>query len=312
MQVQALVESINRDRDRRMLIERQLQDAEHSSSESVVIPTSSPPNASAPRTASTEDTVLEQLAAARKELSALELRLKPDHPDLQRMYRVVDELEAKAAKAEARDAVPSAIPSIGPPRGTGPGKRAFDLRADLDQLDRQLASKQAEEERLRALAAGYQQRVEHAPRRESELTELTRDYSTLQSMYGALLAKQEESKIAADLERRQVSEQFKVLDPAQMAEQPFSPNRRRLVMIGVAGGLALGLGLVALVEYRDRSFKTDLEVVKQLTLPVLAVVPFMESDIERHKASRRRTLIGCGLGGMIAACFALVAFTFLG
>ena len=54
------------------------------------------------------------------------------------------------------------------------------------------------------------------PKRESELVELTRDYTTLQTTYQSLLAKREESKIAANLERRNIGEQFKVLDPARV------------------------------------------------------------------------------------------------
>ena len=61
-----------------------------------------------------------------------------------------------------------------------------------------------------------------APTRESELVELTRDYATLQGLYSSLLAKKEESKIAANLERRQIGEQFKLLDPARLPERPIS------------------------------------------------------------------------------------------
>jgi hypothetical protein len=143
------------------------------------------------------------------------------------------------------------------------------------------------------------------------LTELTRDYSTLQNMYSTLLAKQEEAKIAANLERRQVGEQFKLLDPARIAEQPFTPNRRQIILMGVLVGLALGVGLIALLEYRDRSFKTASEVAEQLRIPVLAVVSLMESDAERRRALRRRLAVSCGLGSVVAGGFSLVIYALL-
>ena len=65
------------------------------------------------------------------------------------------------------------------------------------------------------MMAGYQASVDAVPTRESELIELTRDYETLQSIYTSLLSKREDSKIAANLERRQIGEQFKILDPAR-------------------------------------------------------------------------------------------------
>ena len=72
------------------------------------------------------------------------------------------------------------------------------------------------------------------PARETELAELTRDYTTLQQIYSDLLAKNEESKVAANLERRQIGEQFKLLDPARLPEKPISPNRLMINLIGRA------------------------------------------------------------------------------
>src|SRR5436309_6248662 len=219
MQVQTLVESMNRDRDRRFLIERQLSDAEHEVD--AKSDASSSPGAVSP-----------PLAAARAALTEMERRYKPEHPEVQRMRRVIADLSTKPESASrdlqiSADADAAAIPTS--PIGVGRRGHVAELRAELDQLDRQLAFKEAEETRLRSLADSYQQRVDKVPARESELAELTRDYSTLQTMYTTLLSKQEESKIAANLERRQIGTRFKLLDPARMAEAPFSPNRRRII-----------------------------------------------------------------------------------
>ncbi len=186
-----------------------------------------------------------------------------------------------------------------------------DLKAELNQLDRQIANKQGEEKRLRAASAGYQARVDLVPARESEMAELTRDYATLQTMYTTLLSKKEDSKIAANLERRQIGEQFKLLDPARMPERPFSPDRRTINMMGIFAGLAIGLALVALLEYRESSFKTDDELVAVLGLPVLAVVPSMRSEEERRLLLRRKILVSVGLGSTVTACLAVVVYTLL-
>ena len=178
-------------------------------------------------------------------------------------------------------------------------------------LDRQMAKKQTDEQHLRDEMKVYQARVEAAPARESEMTEMNRDYETLQELYKSLLAKKEESKIAANLERRQIGEQFKLLDPARIAEKPFSPNRIRLNMIGMAAGLAISLLLVGLLEYRDRTFATDEEVARVLSLPVLAVIPLMRTAAEQKWALRRRICLALGFGTTVAACLAIVAYTFI-
>ena len=74
--------------------------------------------------------------------------------------------------------------------------------------------------------ADYQAKVDVVPTRESELVELTRDYSTLQAAYTSLLTKREDSKIAANLERRQIGEQFRILDPASLPERPYNQTQR--------------------------------------------------------------------------------------
>ena len=158
----------------------------------------------------------------------------------------------------------------------------------MQNIDRQIAYKEAEERRLRGVIATYQARVEAAPKRESELIELTRDYTTLQQLYTGLLAKREDSKIAANLERRQAGEQFRILDPARVPEQPFSPNRTRMNLMGAIAGLALGLGLVALLEYRDTTLRTDDDVLSTLNLPVLAVIPLLVTSVDDRRQKRRR------------------------
>jgi hypothetical protein len=80
---------------------------------------------------------------------------------------------------------------------------------------------------------------------------------------------------------------------------------------GMGAGLAIGLVLVALLEYRDRSFKTDDEIISLLALPVLAVVPVMESNDERRRTRRRRFYLGVGLGSTVVGCMAILIYTFV-
>jgi len=121
----------------------------------------------------------------------------------------------------------------------------------------------------------YSARVDAAPERESELVELTRDYETLQQLYTGLLAKKEESRIATELERRQVGEQFNVLDPASIPATPFSPNRLLILAFGIFAGLGMGAALTALLEYRDTTLRTGEDIARFLSLPVAGVIPVL-------------------------------------
>jgi polysaccharide chain length determinant protein (PEP-CTERM system associated) len=308
LQIQVQVDSLSRDRDRRLVLERQLGDLER---EPLVVETPVAPALPAdPDGPLAGASATEQLAAATAQLQALTTRFTASHPDVRRLQRRIRELEP-LARAETQTRRSDRSPRALTPDELARDQRKRELRAEIAQLDKQIQAGERHEHELRQAVADYQRRVEMIPTRESEMTELMRDYSTLQAVYASLMEKNEEAKLATNLERRQVGQQFKLLDPARLPEKPFSPNRRRMTLLGLAAGLALGLAIIALLEYLDRTFKTDDDVARLLGVPVLAVVPLMRSDRERRRARWRAVLLYGGLGTTVAACFAVVIYTFV-
>jgi polysaccharide chain length determinant protein (PEP-CTERM system associated) len=256
-------------------------------------------------------TVAQQLESARAQLRSMEQRLKPNHPDIGHAKRIIANLEIKADEEAAR-----ATP-LGAPDGTlvvpaSVMAKVNPMRMEIEGLRRSIETRKAEDERLRGVIGNYSARLEAAPQLEAEMTELMRDYETIQDQYTTLLKKSEDSKIAVNLERRQIGEQFKVIDGARLPERPFSPNRLRLNMMGLMGGLVLGLLLVALLEYRDTSFKTDDDIVTTLALPALAVIPKMVNSVEAKHQKRRRLVLGVSAASVttVLVVIAVVAWRF--
>jgi polysaccharide chain length determinant protein (PEP-CTERM system associated) len=304
MQIQQVIQSLNHQRNERLLLERRLSDLEALPLVEDVAAVAAAPPVNTPQ---------QRLTAARNQLKALEQRYLPDHPDLRALRRTIGELEQAAAAAEADvplGGAPEPAPRVTREQVTRM-TRLQEAKAQIEQIERQIQASQNEESRLRRQVATYRGRVENIPARESEMAEITRDYEHLRDIYGKLVEKREDSKIAANLERRQIGEQFKLLDPARLPERPYSPNREQLNLFGMLGGLALGLGMIALLEYRDRSLKTDDDVLMSVALPVLAVIPMMRSKVESRKRLRRQVALGIGLGSTVMACLAVVAYTFV-
>lgn len=282
MQLGTLGDSVARDRDRRLLLERQIADLE---APDPLMAATAP--GTDPTGAGTGGTLAQRYENAKAALALLRTQKRPDHPDVKALERTIRDLEAEI-KAHGED--PPAPTRVVSPAELQRQRRIRELKEQIADIDRALAQKEQTEKNIRGSLGDYQSRVDAAPTRESELTELTRDYATLQATYQSLLAKREDSKIAVNLERRNIGEQFRVLDPARVPQRPFSPNRNQLRLIGLGSGLALGMLLVGVLEYRDGTFKTEDEVVRVLALPVLAVVPVMAS-VADAAAIRRRTLM---------------------
>jgi polysaccharide chain length determinant protein (PEP-CTERM system associated) len=303
MQLQALLDSLNRDRDRHVVLERTLADLTAVDAEPVepVAPSTTgageDPDAPAAR----------QLQAAEAALRGMLLRLTPEHPDVVRMKRTIAGLQARA-EAEA-NAAPLSAPAS--PAELARLNRLSEARQELERLSRDVQSKEAAEDRLRGVITQYQKRIEAAPGRESELAELMRDYSTLQETYSSLLKKQQDSQISANLERRQIGEQFRVLDPARLPERPASPNRPMIYLMGLFGALAVGIAIVGGTEYFDRGLRSEEDVRLALGLPMLAAIPLVPGTVSTRRA--RGKVAGLVvvalivLGSVVAIAWRLVA-----
>lgn len=304
LQIQALVEATARNRDRRLMNERIYNElaAELAAPPAVV---AAPATSGAP--VAPAQTAEAQLASARATLEQLQLRYQLEHPDVQRALRVISELEPKAAaeraNAEATGAPP---PSNLSPADISRRDRMRDMRAENDSLDRQITFNEAEEKRLRQVVQEYQRRIEAVPGVESEWSAITRDYDTQMLAYKELLSKSEESKVALDLERRQIGEQFRILDSASVPIRPISPNRMAISGIGFALGLILGFGVALLLELKDASFRAESDVVESLSVPVLALVPYLASPSELRRKKRR----GWIKGGLATASAAAAGYAF--
>jgi len=295
LQLQNLNEAINRAQERRVRIEREIAALD-------ALPVQRPP---APAAGNTEPTTAELLEAARKTRAELVGRYKPDHPEFQRVERQIAELTERLESERPLSARTPDKP-INIAEAVQQQKR-LGLEAELAIVDRQLNRDRSDEAALKKTIASYQAKVDVLPTRESELTDLMREYNTLSEAYSDLLLKRENASLAANLERRQIGENFTVVDPASRPERPFNEVQRYGVMFsGAAAGLILALAIIGLREWRDSSFRSKDEVLKVLSLPVLASIPAMASPQERQASVRRRWAMDIGGSALLLASVGFV------
>jgi polysaccharide chain length determinant protein (PEP-CTERM system associated) len=143
-------------------------------------------------------------------------------------------------------------------------------------------------ERLRAQAAEFEARLAATPRVAEQLAALEREHEHLFASYQEFSQKRLEAGVAANMERRQKGEQFRVLEAAYPAPSAISPNRPVIVVMGVLLGLMVGGGLALVLELADTSFHDARRIQETLRLPVLAAVPRVMLASDRVLARRRR------------------------
>jgi polysaccharide chain length determinant protein (PEP-CTERM system associated) len=302
MQLQSLVASLETDRGRKLVTERLYNDALAEQQAAAAAP---PPTPSQPSNDNTPagGTARQQLEAAKQQLARLELRLTAEHPDIRRTKAIIADLEKKA-EAETRASSGGATTATAGPITAEEARRReriSSLRAELDGLNRTIGVKEQEERRMRGQVADYQSRLDSVPGLESEWISLSRDYDTQQETYKGLLQKSEESKVAANLERRQIGEQFRMLDSPRVPTKPMSPQRLFVNLGGLALGLVLGLALAGLLEFLDSTYRSEKDVLGALSLPVLAVVPNLPTAADVKDAARRRWMVTATVTGVLVA-----------
>jgi polysaccharide chain length determinant protein (PEP-CTERM system associated) len=205
-----------------------------------------------------------------RQLAALRARFNDAYPD-------VVQIRSEIAALRRGGAAPGS-----PDRSA----RSTRTRPGMPGLGSALESLRSEERRLKDQIASYQAKVESAPGREQEISSLTRDYESTKDLYRSLLQRDEEARLADNLEKERMGDEIRILDPAVPSPLPAAPNRLRLLAIGLALSAAAAIGLVALLEHTDTSFHSVDSLRGFTTVPVLASIPRI--DVATGADRRRR------------------------
>jgi uncharacterized protein involved in exopolysaccharide biosynthesis len=245
-----------------------------------------------------------ELHQLREQLSALRLRYTENHPDVVKIKTMI----AKIIERQEADKQLSADDSHSQTDGVI-SSGGYDLFAgQVEGLEFQVTSIQegisalkSEKARLERQISLLDQRITDTPKRQLELIAIQRDYDTIRQQYDSLLSKKLQSELAENMEKRQKGEQFKVIDPAKPPEKPFRPKIPKILLAAVMLGLASGLGLAFGVEYFDQSFRDYNELADVLEIPVLAVIPRLQTAADIRRKKRLKVIGYCLSGCFLAA-----------
>ena len=236
------------------------------------------------------------LDISRNQLSQLLVKYTDNYPDVIILKKRIVEmeksiaLEEKAVRDSDQAGNDSAISNDNESVNREVNEELFLVNSEISTLERRAR-------RIRSEMKTYGKRVEETSANEQSLADITRDYTISYRNYESLLEKKLNAELAENLEKRQKGERFRIIDPAYLPEKPFKPMRELIVLMGLAGGLVFGIGLIFLLEKINPAIRRPEELEEILGLPVLTIIPdysTVESDRERKRNDKELKLLKGG------------------
>lgn len=129
-------------------------------------------------------------------------------------------------------------------------------------------------EALKKVRAGYEKKLQTLPAVQQKLTDLNRQLNVQENLYTLLLQNLEETKIS----EAGVTGNIAIIDTAYTPLSPVKPNKKLDLAIGMVLGIFLGLIIIFIVEYADRTLKEETEV-ERITdgIPIVGRIPKMNT-----------------------------------
>ena len=167
---------------------------------------------------------------------------------------------------------------------------------ELAKIESEIDAIRVTEEGLKRHVSTNRNVLQSIPEARAGLEKLEVERENQKKIYDQLYARHGQSEVSKQMEVQDKSTTFRIIDPAILPLKPASPNRLMIMMMGIVGGLAGSFGVLVLLDQMDPSVK-DVDFVKSLGAPVLAVVPRMQDPQLLMKQQRKslRLFIVSGL-----------------
>lgn len=259
----------------------------------------------------------QELDKLKSQLADLSSHYTDRHPDVRKLKEQIAKTEKLKQQLivnlqnGASDASPSGA-SDAPKSyaGVRDASPTIELQSQLKANQIEIASREHTVQELKNKIGDYQNRLNQSPVREQQLADLTRGYDQSKSDYDSLLKKKNDSELATSLELQQQGEHFRILDPPNLPDKPYSPNRLKFFAIGLLAGVALGGVFAAGAELTDDRIYSEKEFKKLVTVNVLVEIPALSSPQEEKAQARRMQLAWVGAGLLVILMCAGFAITY--
>jgi len=94
-------------------------------------------------------------------------------------------------------------------------------------------------------------------------------------------------------------------------EQPSSPNRKAILLLGLVLSISGGLGSASVLESLDHSVRGSRALAGLVPVPVLAVIPYVENIADRQRKRRVAWVVIASSVAVLGLAAVLVHFFYV-
>jgi len=205
------------------------------------------------------------------------------HPDVKAIKRKMDKMD-KPVNPEASNPVENV---------TITNPIYLQLKSEMDIAAIELQNIHRQRNKLQNSLEQLEIRVSQTHQVERGYYDLMRDLDNHRVKYKELKAKALEARLAQTLEEEQKAEKFSLLEPARVPTKAEKPNRFKILVMGFALSIGVGLGAGLLAEMLDGSVRGHRALERVTGFEPLVVIPYIENqvDLDRSRKNKRNFVI---------------------
>jgi uncharacterized protein involved in exopolysaccharide biosynthesis len=218
-------------------------------------------------------------------------RYSADHPDVKRIQRDIDALQARIAAGEGSD-----------PGGAVHTPMSMQLNTQVNAIDTQIGALQARSAELRGKLGGLERQIVETPQVEREYQNVTRDLTIARAKYEQLLNRQMDAEVTEAAIAGGRADEFRVVQEPLLPTEPAKPQRAVIAVVGVILALILGLTFTVAREALDQTVRGGRDVRELLSVAPLVAIPSIRNSVAlRRRTWRVVTIAACVTAGIWAA-----------
>jgi uncharacterized protein involved in exopolysaccharide biosynthesis len=248
---------------------------------------------------------IKMLSEKKARLAEMQSRLSPKHPDMVKLKKEIEILTKQTDKLLAE----KSIVEVSEEKPDNPAY--INILTQIVAADAEIKSLKEEAGNIKNRLEDFRAKVSNAPLIEKEYNELTLNLNNAKQKYTEISNKLMSAQVAQQMEEQQIGEKFTILEPANFPYSPHKPNRIGIIMLGFILACFAALGVAAVKEGIDNSFKNENELVNLTDLPVLATLELVETKQEKQFKRLKTILITAGSAGLAVIVFIIINTFFM-